>query len=155
MKHLFSFLIGAALLLSMVACGSTSTEKMGDTMTLEQIIETILADVTDLPAVNNVVPDASNYQYYAFIDPVEGAETFVSESMINAVPHSSVLIRVPEGTEVETVAQELREKANPNKWICVSAEKTIIKVHGRTILLVLSYTDTADQIASNFDKLWK
>ena len=155
MKRLFIVIVSAALLLAMTACGSTTIEKKGDTVTLEQIFETILADVPDLPAVNNVVPDASNYQYYAFIDPIEGAETFVSESLINAVPHSSVLIRVPEGTDVEKVAQELQEKANPNKWICVSAEKTVVKVHGRTILLVLSYTDTADQIASNFDKLWE
>jgi len=155
MKKYAISIICAALLLSMAACGSTSAEKKGDSMTLEQIFETILADVPNLPELISIVPDASNYQYYAFIDPIEGAETLVSESLINAVPHSSVLIRVPEGTDAEKIAQELQKKANPNKWICVSAERTIVKVHGRTILLVLSYTDTADQIASNFDKLWE
>lgn len=155
MKRLLTMLICVALLTAMAACGGAAAEKKGDTLSLEQIFQTILEDVPDLPPIGNVVPDDDNYSYYAFIDPIKDAETLVSESMINAAAHSSVLIRVPEGTDIEKVAQELREKANPNKWICVSAEKTVVKVHGRTILLVMSYTEAADQIASNFDKLWE
>jgi hypothetical protein len=156
MKKFPIFIICAALLF-LAACGggsSGSTEKKGDTMTLQEIFDAIHTDVEDLPMAQIIVPDAESYLYYAFIDPIEGAETLVSESAINAVPHTAVLIRVPEGTDVEKVAAELTEKADPRKWICVEAEKTIVRTHGRTLLLVMSFSETADALTTNFDKLW-
>lgn len=156
MKKISVYILCAALLF-LAACGGGSggsAEKKGDTMTLQEIFDAIQADVEDLPMVESLVPDAESYVYYACIDPIEGAETLVSESVINAVPHSAVLIRVPEGTDVEQVAAELTEKANPRKWICVQAEKTLVRVHGRTLLLVMSFSETADALAVNFDNLW-
>ena len=85
------------------------------------------------------------------MDPIEGAEAYSSEALISAVPHSIALLRVPEGTDVETVAKQIEENANPRKWVCVEAEKTIVKTRGNVVLLVMSDAATADQVAANFE----
>ena len=61
------------------------------------------------------------------------------------------LLRVPEGTDVAETAAQIEQSANPNKWVCVGAEKTIVKTRGNVVLLVMSQTAIADQIAANFD----
>ncbi len=158
MKKTITFIIAAVMLLSFAACGgkgSTDAEKKpGDTMSLEEIFDTILADVKDLPAVSNVAVNSENFESYLFIKPIDKAEALASEGLINAVAHSAVLLRVPDGTDAAAVAADIEANANPRKWVCVEAEKTIVSVHGNTILLVMSFAETADAITANFDSLW-
>lgn len=160
MKKALGILLAAVMLLALAACGAKApaeapaAEKPGDTMELSEIFETILADVTDLPAVMDIEINDENFESFLFIPKVEGAKALASEGMISAIAHSAVLLRVPDGTDVDALVTEIEENANPRKWICVEAEKTIVSAHGNTILLVMSFTDTADAIAANFDALW-
>lgn len=158
MKKTITFILAAMMLLSLAACGGkeggSANEKPGDTMSLEEIFDTILTDVKDLPAVSNVPVNSENFESYLFVKPIEGAEALASEGMINAVAHSAVLLRVPEGTDAAAVAKDIEANANPRKWVCVEAEKTTVSVHGNTILLVMSFADTTDAITANFDTLW-
>lgn len=181
MKKISLFIVCAAMLLSLAACGSKGNggentdnpgasgapgspevseapggeDKNGDEMTLEEIFSDILKDVEDLPQVDNVAITEENFKNFLFINPIDGAEALASEGLISAIAHSAVLLRVPEGTDAEAVAEEIRTNADPRKWICVEAEKTAVTVHGRTILLVMSFGDTTDAITANFDALWK
>lgn len=154
MKKIITLVLSTALILAFAACGSTADKKQGDTMSLEEIFTSIQTDVDNLPQVGNTELNSNNYNYYLPIDPIEGAEALACDALINAVPHSAVLLRVPDGTDAQAVAKEIEQNADLRKWICVSAEKAVVKVHGNTILLVMSFTETADEIASNFDKLW-
>ena len=155
MKKTVTLVLCAALILSLAACGKTADKKQGDSMSLEEIFTSIQTGVDNLPEVAYTQLNADNYNYYLFIEPIEGAEALADDAIINAIPHSAVLLRVAEGTDAAEIAKEIEDNANLNKWICVGAEKKIVKVHGSTILLVMSYSDTADEIASNFDKLWE
>lgn len=155
MKKTVTLVLCALLILSLAACGKNTDKKQGDTMSLEEIFTIIQTGVENLPEVAYTQLNADNYQYYLFVDPIEGAEALAGDAIINAIPHSAVLLRVPEGVDAAAIAKEIEDNANLNKWICVGAEKKIVKVHGNTILLVMSYTDTADAIAANFDKLWE
>ncbi len=155
MKKIISLSLCAALVLSLTACGGTSNKNQGDEMTLEEIFTSILSGVDNLPELTLTPLNADNYHYYLFIDPIENAEALADDASINAVPHSAVLLRVPEGVDAAATAAEIESNAELNKWICVGAEKKIVKVHGSTILLVMSYTEIADEIAANFDKLWE
>ncbi|NCB73873.1 MAG: hypothetical protein EOM51_03895 [Clostridia bacterium] len=155
MKKILSLIMCAVLVFSLTACGSLSEKSSGDTMSLEEIFTSILKGVDNLPELSYTQLNSDNYHYYLFIDPIEGAEALADDANINAVPHSAVLLRVPEGVDALATAAEIEANADLNKWICVGAENKIVKVHGRTILLVMSYTETADQIAENFDKLWE
>lgn len=118
---------------------------------LSALMDAINEGVEGLPDVGTVELNADNFEHFAFVQYFEGAEGFVSEALINALPHSVVLVRVPEGDDVQTVADRIEANADPRKWICVEAEKTIVSVHGNTILLVMSSADVADAIAANFD----
>jgi len=91
---------------------------------------------------------------FTFIDYIEGAEAVISEGMISAIAHSVVLVRVPEGTDAADVAAQIEANADPRKWICVEAEKTVVSQHGSLVLLVMSSEATATAIAANFDALY-
>ncbi len=72
--------------------------------------------------------------------------------MISSIAHSVVLVRVKDG-DVEAIAKEISENANPVKWVCVSAEKTKVVTKGDTIMLVMSNTGMANKILTNFYEL--
>ncbi len=127
----------------------------GDKMELSSIFEHMLKDIEDLPEVENVEITDEYFEPFLFIKPIEGATALASEGMISSIAHSAVLLRVPEGTDVEKVRKQIEQSADPQKWVCVGAEKTIVKAHNNTILLVMSFDKIADEMAQKFDELWK
>lgn len=122
-------------------------------MTLSEILAAIQADVKDLPGVGDIPLDSENFVYYMFIDPVEGAEALASEAMIGSIAHSLVLLKAPDGADVEAIAQSVRDNANPRKWICVEAEKCEVVVKDNFVLLVMTNAAAADAIIANFNAL--
>lgn len=130
-------------------------EAQGDPaeIALEDMMNLILTDIetTDSEITK---PDAESFEYYAFTAMPEGAEAVVSEAMMSAVAHSVVLVRTQDAAEAETLAAEIEKNANPAKWLCVEAEKTIVSVHDNTVLLVMSNIAAANGISANFDALY-
>lgn len=96
---------------------------------------------------------AEQYPLYLFIDQPEGAQAVTADSLIGSIAHSVVLMRLPDGADVSGIAKQVKDNADPRKWICVEAEKVIVKTKGDLVLLVMSTTDIADAIAANFDAL--
>lgn len=129
--------------------GQTSSKEKS----LSSIMSSILSGV-DLPQVGNTALDGDNFPAFAFIEKQEGYKGLASEAMVGSIAHSVVLVRVPEGASAKSVAASIKANADPRKWICVEAEKTIVKYHKRTVLLIMSDADTADAIAANFDALY-
>ncbi|MGI6192793.1 MAG: hypothetical protein ACOYI3_04440 [Christensenellales bacterium] len=158
MKKLLSVVLAFGLVLGFSACaagGESAGSSKGDGMTLPEIMEEILKDVGELPELENFELGADQWEYNAFITPAEGMEGYASNAMMSPVAHSVVLVRVPEGADAEKVAADIEKNANPNKWICVSADQKIVRRHGNTILLVMSFDELAEPIANNFDNLFK
>jgi hypothetical protein len=129
---------------------SDESEDVAASSELSGIMDSILDGVQDLPAVGEVPLDADNFEFYAFIDYADGYEGLASEAMINAIAHSAVLVKLPEGADVAAVAADIEANADPHKWICVDAEKTIVSTNGNYVLLVMSTNDTATAISDNF-----
>ena len=123
-------------------------------MTLESMMDAILNGVSDLPAVGSTPLDADNFEFFAFAPYADGLQGLASEAMINAVAHSVVLVRVPEGMDVQEIADQMQANMDPRKWICVEAEKSSVTVHDDVILLVMSFETTEKQIRENFDALY-
>ena len=158
MKKLLSVLLAFGLGLGLSACGSnggSAGNNEGEGMTLTEIMDAILDGVENLPESESVELTGEKWETYAFITPTEGMEGYASDALMSPVAHSVVLVRVPEGADAEKTASEIEENANPNKWICVAAEKTVVRRYGNTILLVMSYEEMADAIVENFDRLFK
>ena len=155
MKRTISLISALLLLFALAGCASKpAAESAGDSMTLEEIADSILTDVKDLPAVQNIELNDENFAYYAFVEPAAGVTGLASEAMIGSIAHSVVLLRAADQKAAEALAKDVEMNMNPRKWICVEAEKSIVSVHGSTVLLVMSFESTADAIAANFDALW-
>ena len=155
-EKLLSVILAFGLVPQLSACGSNSSA--GNARATAWPLPrswTPFDGVENLPESESVELTGEKWETYAFITPAEGMEGRASDALMSPVAHSVVLVRVPEGADAKEVAAEIEENANPNKWICVVAEKTIVRRHGNTILLVMSYEELADTIAGNFDKLFE
>lgn len=128
-------------------------EKPAETeKSLSDLMTSILSGVeTPGYAITDVA--AEQYPLYLFIDQPEGAQAVTADSLIGSIAHSVVLMRLPDGADVSGIAKQVKDNADPRKWICVEAEKVIVKTKGNLVLLVMSDTATADAIAANFDAL--
>lgn len=159
LKRTVCALLAFCVSLSLAACGNTSSggEQSafpGDEMTVAEIKDKVLEGLDDLPALGDIEPDADSFEYYAFVPYQEGVECIVSEALANAVAHSMVILRTPDDGTARSMAEQMKANANPAKWLCVEAEKTIVSVHGSTVLLIMSSESNADDIATAFDALW-
>lgn len=153
MKKFLSLLCALALALTLGGCaGKSNADPLSD-MTLEEILTASLKDVPDLPAYQPTPLTADDFEFFAFVPYQEGYEGLQADALIGATPHSVVLVRVP-ADKAEAVAKTMLENADPRKWICVAAEKTVVDRSGGTILLVLSSGETANAILTNFKALY-
>ena len=125
MKRFAALSLALLLLLFAAACSSDTdeTENPGADMTVDEIMAQL----------------------------IEGAEGVVSEAMISSVAHSVGLVRLPEDADAQAVAEDIEANANPNKWLCVTAEKTEVVSHGNLVLLVMSFEDDATTVVDNFN----
>lgn len=76
----------------------------------------------------------------------DGVEAIAADSLINAVPHSVVLMRAQDAETAKKLAADVEANLNPAKWVCVEAEKTAVLVHNCTVLLVMSWSNVTDAL---------
>ena len=107
---------------------------------LETVMGAVYSRFSDKPmmTVNAVVTD-ENVENYLGLQSLNGAEALASESMIGAIAHSVVLLRATEGTDIEALKKEIKEKVDPRKWICVGVEREEIIVDniGNLIIMII------------------
>lgn len=159
MKKFLMMTLCAVLVLSLVACGGKSGNQggAGDSMALTDMVDKLYEGISadNMPAVMTQEVPAEAFEGVFFIPAVDGAEGVMSEPMMSSVAWSVCLLRVAEGTDVETVRADIEKNMNPAKWLCVEAEKSSVVANGNTILLVMTSDDAHDIIVKNFNGLWK
>ena len=84
-------------------------------------------------------------------DEIDYAESVVSMPMISAIAYQCVLLRVDE-ENVDTVKQQIKDNADLNKWVCVSAETMLIESRGDVIFFVMGDNDTAYALNAAFQE---
>lgn len=151
MKTIKAILVSALLLFMLAACTSSAPEFEKSTLT--DNMTAILKDVENLPANFNTEVTAEFFEYYLFIPHIEGAEALAADASIGTIPHSVVLLRLPEGSDVKKISDDIKNNADPRKWICVEADKVTVTARGNTILLVMSAEAVADSVTANFNAL--
>lgn len=85
-------------------------------------------------------------------DAITYTEGVVSMPMMSSTAFQCVLLRVDEA-DVETAKQALKDNANPDKWVCVSAETTLIESRGNVIFFIMSGKNEAYALNEAFQKL--
>lgn len=157
-------LLSSLLVLSLVGCASNSdiepdNNQPGtsvDTSNLETLVDSLYDDIPEdkMPGMMmNTVIDKENAEYFLGTNDVKFKQAIASEAAISSIAHSVVLVELEDGSDVEAAKKEITAKIDPRKWICVESEKTIVENKGNLIVIIMSFDDTANQIAENFDKL--
>lgn len=84
-------------------------------------------------------------------DDVKFEAGLASEAMISSQAHSIVLLRMPEGADMEAAKTKIRESIDPFKWICVGVnpDKVRVESNGNLICVVLD-EENGDYYADNF-----
>ena len=130
-------------------CGEKNIEG-----TLPEIMDKLYEGISDEEKpmmLENVELTEENFEYYAFTTK-EYQEAIASEAMTGATPHSVVLIRLKDAKNSEEMVNEIKEKADPRKWICVEAENVYVLSKGDLVVLIMS-NDIAPKIKENFENL--
>ena len=84
-------------------------------------------------------------------DEISYTEGVASVPMISPNAYQCVLLRV-EQEQVDTVKQQLKDNADLNKWVCVSAETMLIESRGNVIFFAMGDNDTVYALNSAFQK---
>ena len=147
MKKLFVCLLALLLL---VGCGEKSTNEEVD---LNKVAETLLENV-ETPMYEVTAIDEESFPYFTFVDFKDGYQAVTADALIGSIAHSVVVISTKDG-DGATLANEVFENSNPQKWVCVSAAKTAVMYTDNLVVLVMSQVDTVDAIKANFEANYK
>ncbi|MDE6404195.1 MAG: hypothetical protein K2M20_00920 [Lachnospiraceae bacterium] len=85
-------------------------------------------------------------------DQITYKEGVVSMPMMSSMAYQCVLLRVDEA-DVESAKQALKDNADLDKWVCVSAETMLVESRGDVIFFIMSDKNTAAAMSSAFQKL--
>ena len=117
------------------------------TESLEDIIKAMHTAVPEELAEHVVFQEISGdmKQYFLGTEDIDFTEALAAEPMIGVMPHSIVVFRVEEGSDVDAIVQLVKENADPRKWICVGVEpdKVLVSSIGHTIALVIDENSEA------------
>lgn len=157
MKKIISILLMFLMSISAVACTNTKGESSNVEGKLTDIMAKIYEGTEDnSPMLTQTEVTSENLSYYLGVESLDFKEALASEPMINAIPHSVVLVRVNDGVDIEKTKTEIKEKVDPRKWICVEVEKdnVIVDSIGDLIVLIMD-NENSETLHKNFQNLSK
>jgi len=153
-KRICLFLFASATLVGLTGCGSDNVEG-----TLEDLMTTVYQNVPEAQrpmGLANTDVTKDNIEYYLGTSDIEYEEALASESMAGSIAHSVVLVRTKENADIEAIKNEIKDKVDPRKWICVGVEDedVIVKNKGNLIILILVEDETTrEKLEEGFDNL--
>lgn len=143
---------------------SSSTTQSGSTEAVDTSDLTIVMDALFNGIAEDQMPmlmpqeDGSKYaplteensEYNTGVALSAYKEGICAEAAMSAQSHSVCLLKANSAEDAAQLAKDVAANANPNKWICVGAERTIVAYSGDTVLLAMSYNDLAQTVLDNF-----
>ena len=136
-------------LLLITGCGEKELD-----LTVNEVIDKVMEGLEDnSPMVSNTEVTKENMEYYLGTDTIDIEAGIASEPVMSSIAHSVVVIKVADGTDINAVKDKIKENVNPQKWVCVEAEKVIVENKGNIIILIMSNNDLATKIQENFNNL--
>lgn len=156
MKKIALFLCLALVCIAFAACGGQPSAKSIEGSAeeiLNQVYEKVPEDLLPMTMVAPIEADMS--EYYLGVSADRYKEAASGDAMINAVAHSVCVVRANSADDVEALKKDIEANADPNKWICVGAEKVIVDHIGDTIILIMSDEEAAGAIHEAFLSLGK
>ena len=160
MKKLIAIMLALVIGVSMVACGN-KTEEGGKTEapeivnltgTMEETINAINEKHATMELPLMVMPldltDVEGFTYYTGLTSTDNiVDAAFCEPMMGQ-PYSLVLLRVKEGTDAKTVAQEMYDKIDMRKWVCMEADTKTAAAYGDVAMFFMVNTEFAEQVTT-------
>lgn len=143
--------LACVTLFSLTGCEEKQVEG-----TLEEIMTKVYADIPEDERpmmLTNTELTKDNIENYLGTKDIEYKEALASESAVGSIAHSVVLVRMKDGADIESAKKKIKESVNPRKWVCVEAEKVVVKNKGNLIILIMSSSDYTKKIENSFDNL--
>lgn len=156
MKKMLCLALAAVMTLGLFAgCGSAKTEETTVSTTapaaaVEDTLEELINQVAELNPVefdcnvtNLDLSDTSETGLWMLksFTGLDSAETITEaaafEPMIGSIAFSMVMVRVADGQDPQTVAENMKSGVDPRKWICVEADDLMVAGYGDVVMLVM------------------
>lgn len=123
---------------------------------LEDIMTSLYAGISEdnLPmGLSNMEVNSENVESFIGTANVKYTEALANESMVGAIAHSVVLVRLEDSQDPAAAVEEIKNKVDPRKWICVEASNVVVKNKGNLVILIMSNEELAPKLEANFDNL--
>ena len=122
-----------------------------------KLVDDMYKGIEIFPSIETAEIDVNDKDMFTSVTGLESSEKIdkvvVSQPMMSSQAYSLVLVKVKDANDANAIAKEMNEKANPNKWICVSAERVYSTSVNNLVFFVMSDADVADPVYNNFKKL--
>ena len=161
MKKRTAILAGCLILAAGLSCTACGKKESADK--LEGALNDIMASLYANAELDAEFREGLDYfdtmeitddqeSYILGTDEITYTEGVVSMPLMSSVPYQCVLLRVDEA-DVETAKQLLKDNADPNKWVCVTAETVLVESRGDVIFFIMSDKDAAYAMNTAFQNL--
>lgn len=108
----------------------------------------------EMPALESnsvdLTNDSSVNSFTGLTDSSDIEFIVVSEPLMSSQAYSFVAVKVKDGSNVETIKQEMYDNLNMSKWLCVSADNLYITNYGNVIVYVMASSDWAEPVYNSF-----
>ncbi len=153
MKKLHLIVLTLILVISFTACQSKDTDTNPiENNNLEGNLESILDKIYETADVSDSFKDyienglqtteikAENAGYFLGKEDIEFEAAIASEPVMSASAYSLCLVRVKEDADIEKIKTDIKENADPRKWICVGVDpaNVIVDNIGDVVILIMS-----------------
>lgn len=148
MKKWIALMLALVLTASLAACGQKETAAVEKTLagTMEENAWKIM-EIAPVEFMAGSMPldltDTSEdglwaLSYYTGLQSAENiTDAAIYEPMIGSQAFSLVMVRVAEGVDAKTVAQEMSDNIDTRKWICVGADEKVVAGYGDAVMLIM------------------
>ncbi len=150
-------LVAVVLVLSVVGCGSKPKSAPIDGISPDKVAM-LFEDMTDLELASQCFRKEVTPEEAAFLvgcdqldDSFESAYSLAP--MMTTSPFVLVVFRIADGGDANAFAQELKDKANPRKWVCVEADNVEVRTSGQTVLFFMSPSDYVKPLLGAFEQM--
>lgn len=158
-KLLLSLLIIPFIAIALTACSKNVEGNLSDLM--DKVYSEVYIDVAEderpyLETFNPLEVAPDNLEYYIGTTDIEYEEIYVTEPAMSSIAHSTVLIRMKDGADIEAAKTKIKDSVNPRKWLCVEVpeDEVIVKNKGNLIILIMVANETdRNRIEAGFDNL--
>lgn len=154
-KWIVLSLVTAAVLLT--SCGKTDKKEAELVGPLSEVMDSLYENA-DLPQdfrdsladfSTGEIP-AESAEYLIGTTEVAYDESYFSVPMMNVIPYQCILLRLPEGADVDAAKQTIADHADPRKWVCVEAESVIVENVGNVVLFIMGDSQITNAMQEAF-----